>query len=188
MTRLCSPKLTHTKNTTCPWARQFHPRRRRVSSCPRARFRLSAFEAIQIPLWFASRRTLASGQGARRPVRRPFCEQTRGTILPNKPGSILERAEAGLTITKDLRQSKSRPSVTMISRNIGLVRLGFAFRSTKRASCLRKNRFSATSAEREQTSNRRNVSKSAFYRDLRAPGKRRIELLRSTGTGVRRVY
>ena len=60
---------------------------------PWARFCLSAFESIQFRLWFASRRTLASGQGARRPVRRPI-EQTRGSVLPNKPGSILQRADA----------------------------------------------------------------------------------------------
>ena len=91
--RLCSPKLTHTKNTTCPWARQFHPRRRRVSSCPRARFRISALEALQIRLQFVSRRPLASGRGARLPVRLWFCEQTHGSILPNKPGLIFESAE-----------------------------------------------------------------------------------------------
>lgn len=87
---------------------------------------------------------------------------------------------SGLTIPKDLRQSKSRPSVTMISRNIGLARRGLAFRSRKSASCFLRNRFSAISAEREQTSNRRNVSKSAFYGDLRRLAKGRIELLRSS--------
>ena len=67
------------------------------SRCQRARFCLSAFEAIQIRLWFASRRIFASGQGARRPVRRPFCEQTRGSVLPSTPGSLLERAEVQRT-------------------------------------------------------------------------------------------
>ena len=50
LTRLCSPKLTHSKNTICRWARHFHPRQRRVSCCPRAIFSISAVEAIQIRL------------------------------------------------------------------------------------------------------------------------------------------
>ena len=49
---------------------------------------------------------------------------------------------------------------------------------------LRPNKFSAISAERQQTNSRRSVNKSACYVDLRTLAKGRLELLRSTATGI----
>ena len=50
---------------------------------------------------------------------------------------------AGLTITKALRQSKKRVSLDKTNRSAVVVGLAFFSRSLNKASCLRKNRFSA---------------------------------------------
>lgn len=68
------------------------------------------------------------------------------------------RKVAGLTMTSAPRQSKNRARATIASRNIRVVLRGVAFRSWKSASCLRRNRFSATSAAREKKNRRRRES------------------------------
>src|SRR5437764_1661989 len=55
---------------------------------------------------------------------------------------------AGLTMTNALRQSKKRASLDNTNRSAAVVGAAFFSRSWNKASCLRKNRFSAASAVR----------------------------------------
>jgi hypothetical protein len=54
----------------------------------------------------------------------------------------------GFTITKALRQSKKRASFENTKQSAGVVGAAFFSRSWNKASCLRKNRFSAAKAAR----------------------------------------
>jgi hypothetical protein len=67
---------------------------------------------------------------------------------------------AGLTITKALRHSKRRASLENTKRSAAVVALGFFARSRNRASCLRRNRFSAASADRLRKSAPHNLQQS----------------------------
>jgi hypothetical protein len=63
---------------------------------------------------------------------------------------------------------RNSTSATIARRNDAVVRRGFALRSWNKASCFRRNRFSAIRATREVRNNRMNVSNSVFYKSLRA--------------------
>ena len=78
------------------------------------------------------------------------------------------RNVSGFTITNASRQSKSRPKATIVARIAAVVFRGLALRSWNRASCLRRKRFSAIRAARDEKNNPMNVSNSAFYKDLQA--------------------
>jgi hypothetical protein len=72
-----------------------------------------------------------------------------------------------LKITSALRHSKNFASATMARRSEAVVRRGFACRSWNKASCFRRNRFSAIRATRVETNNRIKVGNSVFYKNLR---------------------
>jgi hypothetical protein len=74
----------------------------------------------------------------------------------------------GLTMTKALRQSKNLDSKTMMARVAAVERRGLTLRSLNRASCLRRNRFSAVTAAWEERNNRMNVNNSTFYKRSQA--------------------
>jgi hypothetical protein len=74
---------------------------------------------------------LADGPGL------PVPEQLESSALPRIRMS-------GWTLIKAPRQAKNRLRVAMIQRVESFARRGLTFRSRYRASCLRRNRFSAT--------------------------------------------
>ena len=65
---------------------------------------------------------------------------------------------SGLTMTRASRQSKNCDRASSASRVVALALRGRASRSWKSASCLRRNRFSARSAERAIRKSRKVVS------------------------------
>ena len=92
------------------------------------------------------------------------------------------RNVAGLTTTRALRQSKNRARATIANRNPCVVLCDFAFRSWNSASCLRRNRISASRAARGANINRKTVSNfhlTSSY-NFNNPRKR-TKFLRSTG-------
>ena len=73
---------------------------------------------------------------------------------------------SGLTTTSAHRQSKNRASETIAKRIAGVVLRLFAFRSWNSASCLRRNRFSAMRAVRDDKNKRIKVNNFRFYNRL----------------------
>lgn len=65
---------------------------------------------------------------------------------------------SGLTMTSAFLHSKNRASAIIASRVAHAAGRGLAFRSLNRASCLRRNRFSAINVAREDIRRRRRVS------------------------------
>jgi hypothetical protein len=78
-----------------------------------------------------------------RPTGLDFQRQNRRNAARCQPIKV-----AGLTMTKALRQSKKRASLDKTNRSAAVVGAAFFSRSWNKASCLRKNRFSATRAVR----------------------------------------
>ena len=78
------------------------------------------------------------------------------------------RNVSGFTITSASRQSKSRPKATIVARIAAVVFRGLALHSWNRASCLRRKRFSAIRAARDEKNNPMSVRNSVFYKDLQA--------------------
>ena len=76
------------------------------------------------------------------------------------------RNVSGFTITSESRQSRNFASTTIARRKEAVVRRGFALRSWNKASCLRRNRFSAIKPTREVRNNRMKISNSVFYNDF----------------------
>jgi hypothetical protein len=73
-----------------------------------------------------------------------------------------------LKITSALRHSKNFASATMARRSEAVVRRDFACRFWNKASCFRRNRFSAIRATRVKMNNRMNVRNPVFHRNLGA--------------------
>jgi hypothetical protein len=73
---------------------------------------------------------------------------------------------SGFTIISALRQLRNLASATIARRNEAVFRCRVVLRSWNKASCFRRNRFSATRATREEKNNRMNVSNSVFDRNL----------------------
>jgi hypothetical protein len=104
-----------------------------IRSSPQARFS-AAMRRIK-------RLTSADTRG--RPTGLDFQRQNRRKAARCQPINV-----AGLTITNALRQSKKRASLDNTNRSAAVVGLAFFSRSRNKASCLRKNRFSAARAVR----------------------------------------
>ncbi len=68
---------------------------------------------------------------------------------------------SGLTITSASRQAKSFPSPAIVHRRVIEVGLRFTLRSWYRASCFRRNRFSAANATRDLKAIRASWQRSA---------------------------
>ena len=106
----------------------------------------------------SSRRCFGS---AGRPGLRDFHRQNILNALRCHPTKV-----SGFTITSASRQSKNFAIATIARRNEAVVRRGLVSRSRNKASCFRRNRFSATRATWEEKNSRMNVSNSVFYRNL----------------------
>ena len=86
---------------------------------------------------------LTSADTDGRPTGLDFQRQNRRNAARCQPINV-----AGLTITKALRQSKKQASLEITNRSAAVVGATFFSRSRNKASCLRKNRFSAARAVR----------------------------------------
>src|SRR3954465_11535923 len=86
---------------------------------------------------------LTSAATGGRPTGLDFQRQNRRNAARCQPINV-----AGLTMTNALRQSKKRASLDNTNRSAAVVGAAFFSRSWNKASCLRKNRFSAASAVR----------------------------------------
>ena len=71
---------------------------------------------------------------------------------------------SGLTMVKACRHSKNVASSAMVKRTASVARLGLFFRSRYKASCFRRNRFSAASALRERSPVLNTVTRSSDTR------------------------
>ena len=92
-------------------------------------------------IWRINRLTSAASGG--RPTGLDLQRQNRRNAARCQPINV-----AGLTMTNALRQSKKRASLDNTNRSAAVVGAAFFSRSWNKASCLRKNRFSAASAVR----------------------------------------
>ena len=70
---------------------------------------------------------------------------------------------SGLTMTRASRQSNSFASAIIATRVIAVARRCFVLRSLNSASCLRKNKFSAIRAARDDKNKRRRASNPQLY-------------------------
>ena len=98
---------------------------------------------------------LTSADTGGRPTGLDFQRQNRRNAARCQPINV-----AGLTMTKALRQSKKRASLDKTNRSAAVVGAAFFSRSSNRASCLRKNKFSAASAVRPRKPAAQNFTQS----------------------------
>lgn len=120
----------------------------------------------QVGFSLANRRTISRRFGGKegRPHLRDFHFQNcRNTLRCHL------RKVAGFTITSAPRQSKNRARAIIVNRNRGVVLDGLVLRSWNRASCLRRNRISASRAARDEKANRTIGSNFHFTSSLCRP-------------------
>ena len=129
-------------------------------------------------IWPISSRRFFGSAG--RPGLRDFHRQNILNAVRCHPTKV-----SGFTIASASRQSKNFASATIARRIDAVVRRGLVSRSWNKASCFRRNRFSATRATGEERNNRMNVSNCVFHRNLCALSAVQIEFLRTTGPGSR---